>query len=323
MDDLRPATTEKPYNRWSYQRSSELGSRPKSEYIYLLALLIAAGADGAAFHQVVSLVMRTESDWMIGMLVAGLTVISLMLAHLGGRMARDTAAAKGKLTWRDVLICGIPWALLGIAAVIVRLKINPHSGGLQLNPGAAGKDEGTDKIAAALLFLVLYAASGMVAGVGEFLTRNPLRTAYRGAVKTMRKAQRKLAKSQPAYQRSLAVREVHLASFREDLKVLLNAKRDRIAFGEELKQEAQIMIAAHLQDPSATDGMTEPDWRPAAAPKPSRSWAEQNSNTPPAKTVPDRAAHGYQPFEQRSPSPAEMTNSHDLTPHNDDTTKVV
>jgi hypothetical protein len=255
-------------NRWTYQGTAGLAKESMGDLVYRGALVLALVADAAAFSTVVSIIMHDQSNWQIWPLVAGLTVIALTLAHFGGRIARDDAVAHGRIRWKVVLVCAIPWGLLGLAAVWVRMLMSAPTGGIQLDDSSGGQD--VDRLAAALLFLVLYIASGTVAGVGEFLTRNPLRTAYRGLLKAYHSAQRKLAKTQPSYERAMFVRELHRASFEEDDAILLNAKRDRIAYGEELKQYAQIMIAAHLQDPSATDGMTERDWRPAAGKTPMR-----------------------------------------------------
>ncbi|GAB2568278.1 hypothetical protein Aab01nite_43660 [Paractinoplanes abujensis] len=244
-------------NRWSYQGSADLGGATVGDLAHKGALLMAAAADAAAFSAVVSLIMSDHQLWEVWLIVLGLTVIALALAHFAGRIARDDAAAHGRVRWHVVLVCGIPWLLLGLAAVWVRMRIAPNTGGL-LN-GSSGQVD--NRMPNALLFLVLYVASGMVAGIGEFLTRNPLRNAYRNLMKTYQKAQRKLARTQPPFERAMFVREIHRASFEEDDEVLLNAKFDRLAYGEELKQYAQITIAAHLQDPSATDGMTEADWR--------------------------------------------------------------
>jgi hypothetical protein len=254
-------SAEKPH-RWSYQGTADVGGPQTGDLAHKGALLMAAAADAAAFSAVVSLVMAQHHWWEIWLIVLGLTVIALTLAHFAGLMARDDAAVHGKVRWRVVFVCGVPWLLLGLAAVWVRMRIAPDTGDLLDDSASAG----ANKLPNALLFLVLYLASGTVAGVGEFLTRNPLRGAYRNLMKTYQKAQRKLARTQPPYERALFVREIHRASFEEDDEVLLNAKFDRLAYGEELKQFAQITIAAHLQDPSATDGMTEGDWRPMRRP---------------------------------------------------------
>jgi hypothetical protein len=262
MEGSAPVLPAEKPDRWTYQGAADVGGQAVGDLGYKGALLVAATADAAAFSAVVSLIMKQHQWWEIWPIVVGLTVIALMLAHFAGRIARDDAAAHSRVRWPVVLVCGIPWLLLGLAAVWVRIQIAPDTGDL-LDDSSSVE---SDKLPNALLFLVLYIASGMVAGIGEFLTRNPLRSSYRNLMKTYQKAQRKLAKTQPPFERAMFVREIHRASFEEDDEVLLNAKLDRLAFGEELKQYAQISIAAHLQDPSATDGMTEGDWRPMRRP---------------------------------------------------------
>jgi hypothetical protein len=179
-NDLPAQPVEKPH-RWSYQGAADPGGVPKEDLAYRVALLIAALADAAAFSTVVQLVMRDQPAWQSWLLVAGLTTIALMLAHLAGRLTRDDAAAHGRISWQAVTVCAGPWFLLGIAAVWVRMRLSAPSGGITF--GAQGSHNAPDRLAAALLFLVLYIASGAVAGVGEFLTRNPLRSAYRGLLK--------------------------------------------------------------------------------------------------------------------------------------------
>src|SRR5205807_2065673 len=64
----------------------------------------------------------------------------------------------------------------------------------------------------AIMFLALYLASGGVAGIGEYLTRNPRRAAYRTAQRAHRRAQRRIRRSWPPYERALNAVHVHARS---------------------------------------------------------------------------------------------------------------
>ncbi len=247
--------------RFSYQNSSAVAGRPLGELLYIPLLAIALGADVAAFYQVVSLVMPDAHDQMIMLLVAGLTATAVMLAHFAGHFARDLLAEHGAATKLGLWICLIAWALLGLAAVVVRAAVaGDSSDGLDVTAVDTGGGA-TDQYVAALLFGALYFASGMVAAIGAFVTRNPLRTAFRKAHRRFRKTTLKLRKSEPPFERAKHAFELHRTALRRDEDNYRAAWEQRLAFGEELKRYSAVLIAAHLQSPSATDGMTEPDWR--------------------------------------------------------------
>ena len=134
-------------------------------------------ADVAAFHQVVSLVLRDQGDALVWLMVVGLTAIALTLAHFAGRLARDVTAGHGTATWKQVFACAIPWVALGLAAFAVRLIVADSSGGTTVDGTiVGGGDVGTSarQASAAVLFLALYVGSGAVAAFGEFLQPQPV-----------------------------------------------------------------------------------------------------------------------------------------------------
>jgi hypothetical protein len=271
--------------RYSFQRSADVSGRSVGEILYLVALLVAGGADAAAFHQVVSLVMPREEDWLIALLVVGLTLVALLLAHFSGRLAREVVAGMGRATWRSVLWCAVPWLLLGLTAVVVRIVVAPGShAAVDPNATSYSRGDGTAPIAAAL-FAMLYAGSGVIAAVAEFFSHNPLRSDYRRAHRNHRGAQRRLARSQPAYQRALHVRELHRAAHLQDEDNYRAAMKKQLAYAEELKRYAAVLIAIYLQDPSATDGMTQEDWRPMITTPVYPQTAGPNQ-TPPVTPIP-------------------------------------
>lgn len=250
----------------SYRAVGEAAGRPASELGYWLALAVTAGADVAAFNQIVSLVMSDQSATIVALMVAGFTACSLTLAHFAGRLARDVAAGYGGANRTQVWMLVVPWAVLGLGAFGVRLTA-AFSGTPDLGVQVFGGLSPQAKHAtAAFMFLVLYVASGAVAGFGVYLTRNPKRVAYRRALAAYERAVRRLARSQPPYERAIQVLRQHARSALREEANFQAALAQRLAFAGELKRYAAVLIAAQAKDPSVTDGMTLPDRVPMAPP---------------------------------------------------------
>jgi hypothetical protein len=250
-----------------YANAADVSGLPLTEVVYWFALVLAAAADIAAFHQVVSLVMRDQGDALVWLMVVGLTVIALTLAHFAGRLARDVTARHGTATLKQVLLCAIPWVALGLAAFAVRLIVADSSGGTTLDGTIIGGDtvgRQARQTSGAVLFLALYVGSGAVAAFGAYFSRNPLRSGYRQAMRAHSRALDRLTRSQPPYERALQVYRQR-ARIRAREEANYQAARElRLAQADELKRYAAVLIAAHLQDPSVTDAMTLPDRRPTA-----------------------------------------------------------
>jgi len=265
--DEAPAPIRNPptTNRSSYQSVGEVSGRSLSEAVYWLALSVIAGADVAAFYQVVAVVNPTGQGWLIWLLVAGFTVASLTLAHFAGRGPRVPAAARGGARRSMVFALAGPWLALGLVAFIVRgIKASSTSASTAEAAALASKQQ----LAAAVMFLVLYLASGFITFFGVYLTRNPLRVAYRRALRAHRQTLKRLAMTQPPYERAIQVRRLH-ARNRAREPMNFNAARDqRLAFADELKRYSAARMAILLKTPSTTDGMTLPDRLPLAYPEP-------------------------------------------------------
>src|ERR1019366_2465959 len=69
-----------------------LAGRPYGTYLHVLALVLAAAADIGAFVQVVELVLPNQSDQVIWMVITGLTVVVLYIAHTIGVLLREARA---------------------------------------------------------------------------------------------------------------------------------------------------------------------------------------------------------------------------------------
>lgn len=259
--------------RRGYQQPVATTGRPVWEAVYLVALAVTAGADVVAFDQVLSDVLNQLGPVLVWVAVAGFTAMALTLAHFAGRLLRDRHAEHGPDSQRALWLLVIPWALLGLAALIARLIIaqsNLNATSTTASTSGTGSPA-ADALSAAFLFLILYLASGAVAGFGEYLTRNPLRTHYRTALRAHRRSLRRLDRSQPPYERAVSVWRQHEQSLRSEEENYQAAVSLHRSNGDELKRLAAYLIAAHLQDPSATDGMTLPDRVTAPFPAPGSS----------------------------------------------------
>src|SRR5262245_50938019 len=128
--DSRPSNGDAPDR--GFASAAEVSGLPLTEIVYWFALALAAGADVAAFHQVVSLILRDQGDALVWLMVVGLTAIALTLAHFAGRLARDISAGHGSATWKQVYACVIPWVVLGLAAFTVRLIVADSSSGIRV-----------------------------------------------------------------------------------------------------------------------------------------------------------------------------------------------
>ena len=136
--------------RWGdpgFRDGTLLAGRPRSAYVHALVLLLAAGADLGAFVQVVELVLP-QQDWVIWLVVGGLTAVVLYIAHTVGVMLREararSSAARGLARLRSWLgqrlgafVCTVIWLALGLMAFWVRLTV-PLTGTVQLGSGGIG-----------------------------------------------------------------------------------------------------------------------------------------------------------------------------------------
>jgi hypothetical protein len=266
-------TTQTPLDRNGYRQPVEATGRMAGEIIYVIALAVTAGADVAAFDQVLSMILQALGQTIIWVAVAGFTAMSLTLAHFAGRMLRDHKADHGPDSKRAVWLLLIPWALLGLAALLARLIVAQGMAGAPTTVAAG--NPAADTLAGAVLFLILYLASGAVAGFGEYLTRNPYRAHYRTARRAHRRSVHRMDRSAAAYERAISVWELHEQSRQDEEKHFTSARQLQEAHADELKRYAAYLIATHLKDPSVTDGMTRPDRVPGKFSAPSTSGIAQ------------------------------------------------
>ena len=144
--------------RWGepgFRDGTLLAGRPRTAYLHVLALVLAAFADVGAFVQIVELAMPLQQDWVIWLVVTGLTAVVLYIAHTVGVMLREARAGEGSsgglggrlAAWLGrrfaAFLCTLIWLALGLMAFWVRLTV-PPLGTVQLGAGGGiGSGGGT------------------------------------------------------------------------------------------------------------------------------------------------------------------------------------
>jgi hypothetical protein len=259
-----------------------LGGRPRGTYLHLLALLLAAGADIGAFVQVVELVLSTQSNATIYLVVAGLTAVVLYIAHMVGVLFREAKAAgpspvgsrRWRRSWRRTLVavvCILAWGALGFLAFYIRttvpLPVAAQIGGGQgavIGGGATAAGSGTTLYSqqSAFLFLGLYVATGIVAALGAYFTHNPHRGQYVAALRAYRKAAERAAATANQFGRVEAGYLRQRAELENSHHILAQSQQLDRAFTEQLKQSVRLQIATMAKDPAVTDALFEEDHKP-------------------------------------------------------------
>lgn len=275
--------------RWGdtgFRDGTLLAGRPRNAYLHALALLLAAGADIGAFTQTVELVLP-QADWVVWIVVSGLTAVVLYIAHMIGVMLREANAAsksaeghtdKGTARlWRGsaILACAATWLAVGVLAFWVRYTV-PLVGTVQLGGGAigsggigsggavgsgatSGATEGGKPLQAAAIFFGLYLATGIVAIVGGYYTHNPYRGRYAAALRAYRKAGGQMSTSIQQFGMAFAAHQRQQAEIDAAEQILASAKNQNKEFTDQLKQVARIEIAALIKDPAVTDAFFKPN----------------------------------------------------------------
>ena len=271
--------------RWGetgFRDGTLLAGRPRSAYLHAFALLLAAGADIGAFAQTVELVLP-QTDWMVWIVVSGLTAVVLYIAHMIGVMLREANAArkgaeghthKGTArVWRGaaILVCSATWLAVGLLAFWVRYTV-PLVGTVQLggsgigsggigSGGAAtsGATEAGKPLQAAAIFFGLYLATGIAAIVGAYFTHNPFRGRYAAALRAYCKASEQVSASIQQFGLTFAAYKRQHAEIDAAEQILARAKKQNREFTDQLKQVARIEIAALIKDPAVTDAFFKPN----------------------------------------------------------------
>ncbi|MBB5083311.1 hypothetical protein [Nonomuraea endophytica] len=239
-----------------------LAGRSPATFLHVVALVMAAGADAAAFWQVMQILLADLPPVAGALIVAGLTTTALYLSHQIGVQAREAGAGtKRRIRW--VVLCFLVWLVLGVGAAALRYFFGDAGAPPAI---VIGGPAATPDLPAALgmagVFLALYLATGLVAALGGYLTTHPARSAYARAMRNLRTVTEAAAASSARLSRAQSERMQYAEELREARQRHLAEMGTRAALAEELKQMVRVHHAAYHQDPSATDAMFQSDHRP-------------------------------------------------------------
>lgn len=180
---------------------SQVLGRSWGQLVAWLVLVAGAGVDVATFYQVLILVMNAPEEVVWGAVI-GFTAIALALAHRVGTLAGDAANPRNMVGAKvTAWVCFAIWLTLGITGFLVRLLIqgaDAGGGSMFMVDGQPVdvRSETTSQYLSALLFLVLYLATGMVSGLAGYIRPNPAARLWKRALRKRTRASRRYADSQ-------------------------------------------------------------------------------------------------------------------------------
>jgi len=252
-----------PVPRTEYSPPSDLRSEVVQPWairqIVSMALLsIAAAGDFANFYITMS-GLANEHPLITVLVVLALTAAAVALAHAVGLLLRERQQSHRSTAPTVLILMSGGWLFLGVSAAIVRWVV-PYDDGsagaaAQFGDQTATSDDTVHRITS-LLLLGLYLASGVLAAWLAYRDHEPVLAARRMTWRRLvwtggrnRWNQAKLVRAETRLQQHLDERARLAANHAAALA-------DREALAAELKEYTRVLIAGHLGEPVATQGLT-------------------------------------------------------------------
>lgn len=260
-----------------YRDPSVLNGGPAVSLLTWLFVLLAAIADLTAFYTVVALLFKAQPV-IVWLATVGFTAVGVGLAHqigVGFRQRRSADRRFSAIVWASL----VAWLGLGAAAFVVRWFVVQLSTALGAGTGfpsdAGPAAPAVDRpLLAAIFFLVLFVASGLLAGFVGFQNYNPDATALERARKVRSLAAARRETSVAALAELRAVR----ASFVEELE---RVEQHRAAMRQsteasvyELKNRARLLLSVGRAADEVQDIMED-------APRPAATWSRPSATGQP------------------------------------------
>ena len=268
----RPDLPAAPQMRAGYYRDpSSLNGGPATNPLVWIFVFLAVLADLAAFYTVVAVLFAAQPV-IVWLATIGFTAVGVGLAHqLGvGFKQRRCADPRGSAAvWATLLV----WLGVGGAAFVVRWLSSPilalvGAGASFPTAGGSPAAPSVDRpLLAAIFFVVLFLASGLLAGYVGYQGHNPDVIALGRARDMRRAAAGRREASVTALTELRAVRD----ALREELD---HADEHRAAMRQataaavyEVKNRARLMVAIRNGDPEDAQDIVDD------APRPPTAWS--------------------------------------------------
>ncbi|WP_117213941.1 hypothetical protein [Allorhizocola rhizosphaerae] len=225
---------------------SQIAGASKISAVLWVVMLAAVGVDLVTFYQVLVLVLDVE-EWMVRVAVVGFALVALTLSYYAGLQARQAANPRniiGSVTagW---IAAGV-WLALGVAAFVARYVISlPSSAGKSTfvadgvtTSTLADSADATSQRLGALLFLVLYVATGVVAALHGFFRPEPAVKQYRRALDRRSEVARLRARSDARLEFARQTLESIEQARQRHAETLRQAENQSRMIAEQLRNEA-------------------------------------------------------------------------------------
>ncbi len=231
---------------------SDVLGKSWAQMLAWLVLLAAAGVDVATFYQVLILVMNAPDEVVWGAVV-GFVAVALTLAHFVGTRCREARSPGGYAgATISAWLCFAIWSALGCTAFVVRWFVQPAdvSGGSDSSTFIVDDQSSpvdlsgqtTSQHLSALLFLVLYAATGMVAAMTGFTKTNPAARRWGPARRQRTKAARRYAAVQFQLTTALQMKDAVGRERKRRENELADARATCDEAATRVRQEARLML---------------------------------------------------------------------------------
>jgi hypothetical protein len=219
-----------------------------------ILIVIGAMADTIAFHNVLELVLSSESETVAWVMAVGTTSMALVAAAAIGiaraiRRRGRYLPKRHRPPWFPLALSSVVWLGLGSAMFFIRWQ-NIHIATLLQSSGQQPSSHSA--VWQALFFLAIYLVSGACTLFEAERLYNPEYAAFKRLRKQHNEQAKVVAKAEAERARAESVQELHDAELERQARLRDHAIADRKALGMEAANYARVLMAAMMRDPSKT-----------------------------------------------------------------------
>jgi hypothetical protein len=254
-----------------YRDPSRLNGGSATSPLVWIFVALAVLADLAAFYSVVAVLFRSQPV-IVWLATIGFTAVGVGLAHqlgVGFKQRRGADPRASAIVWGSLFA----WLGLGVAAFVVRWLSAPISAMVDAGAsfpaaGGASAAPGVDRsLLAAVFFIVLFVASGLLAGFVGYQGYNPDVIALGRARDLRQVAARRREASVAGLAELRAVRDALMTELERADEHRAAMRQTTAASVYELKNRARLMLAIRNGDANEAQDIIDD------APRPPTAWS--------------------------------------------------